>query len=67
MSTRKHLELVLDERYGRNLEYALESLQAAAQVRGVPEGTKPTMITKGNPEHPHDFTTIYRWEWEEEA
>lgn len=56
--------LVLDERYDRNLEEALERIQAAAEVRGVPADTKPTMLTKENPEVRYDFTTIYRWEWD---
>lgn len=40
-------------------------IQAAAEVRGVPEGTKPQIIVKENPEIRYDFTTVYRWEWEE--
>lgn len=59
----KHLELILDERYGRRLPDALEAIQAAAQVRGVPEGTKPRLLPN-NPDVPHDLTVTYRWEWE---
>lgn len=61
----KFLELVFDERYGRDLARALVNIQAAAEVRGVPAGTKPDIELKENPEIRYDFTTVYRWEWEE--
>jgi hypothetical protein len=59
----KHLELVFDERYGRSMEEAVERIQAAAEVRGVPEGTKPTISVTEDPNTPHLPVTTYRWEW----
>lgn len=58
----KYLELVLDERYGRDMADALERIQAAAEVRGVPEGTKPTVSVEPDPQRV--TITTYRWEWE---
>jgi hypothetical protein len=60
----KHLELVLDERYGRSLEDAIEHIHAAAVVRGVPEGTKPTIDVSPDPDTSWKTITTYRWEWE---
>lgn len=58
----KHLELVFDERYGRDMRAAAARIQLAAEVRGVPEGTKPTIDVEPDPK---SLTiTTYRWEWE---
>lgn len=59
------LELLFDERYGRDMRAAAARIQLAAEVRGVPEGTKPTIdVQPADPEQPYLTITTYRWEWE---
>lgn len=64
MNDKKHLELVLDERYGRSLPVAVARIQLAAEVRGVPEGTEPTITVEPDPDTSWKTITTYRWEWE---
>jgi hypothetical protein len=59
----KHFELVFDERYGRDVRAAATRIQLAAEVRGVPEGTKPTIDVKADPDTSWQTITTYRWEW----
>ena len=58
-----HLELVLDDSYGRRLEDALRNMQAEAEKRGVPAGTEPAISIEPDPQHL--TITTYRWEWDE--
>lgn len=60
----KHLELVLDDRYGRDPFAAVARIQLAAEVRGVPEGTRPTIDVSPDPDTSWKTITTHRWEWE---
>jgi hypothetical protein len=62
----KHLELVLDDTYGHDLEQALRNIQAEAERQGVPTGTRPNIKVDPDPEVRFRGITTYRWEWEKD-